>query len=127
MHIAIWLIAAVALGLWSLLAWGVAAVLGMDPTWIGNMQPMVAEIPYADLIEAWIPGWQAMLVSLLHLVQAVVGWLGGAGLFVVWLLWGVGALFIAGTAAVLSLVVVLVRKSTKPTPPPPSNNTPAAA
>jgi len=125
MHIAIWVIAALTLGLWSLLSWGVAAVLGMDPTWIGNLQPLVAEIPYADLIEAWVPGWQAMLVSLLHLVQSLLGWLGGAGMIVVWVLWGVGALFIVGSAAVLSLIVVLVRRSSAS--PAPANNTPAAA
>ena len=69
MHIAIWIIAALTLGLWSLLSWGVAAVLGMDPTWVGNLQPLVANIPYADLIETWVPGWQAMMVSLVHLVS----------------------------------------------------------
>lgn len=111
MHLAIWIFAAIGLGLWSLLSWGVAALLGMDPTWIGNLQPLVAEIPYADAIEDWIPGWQAMMVSLLHLTQSAVGWLGGAGLVVVWLLWGAGALLIVGTAAVLSLVVMLVRRS----------------
>lgn len=124
MHIAIWIITALTLGLWSLLSWGVAAVLGMDPTWVGNLQPLVAEIPYADLIEAWVPGWQAMMVSMLHLVQSLLGWLGGAGMVVVWVLWGLGAAFIVGTAAVLSLVVVLVRKSSA-TPSTP--NKPAAA
>lgn len=124
MHIAIWIFAAIGFGLWSLLTWGVAAVLGMDPTWIGNLQPLVADIPYADLIDDWVPGWQAMMVSLLHLTQSMVGWLGGAGLFVVWMLWGLGAVFILGTAAVLSLVVVLVRKASN-TPSAP-NSTAAA-
>ena len=125
MHIAIWIIAALTLGLWSLLSWGVAAVLGMDPTWVGNLQPLVANIPYADLIETWVPGWQAMMVSLVHLVQSLLGWLGGAGMVVVWVLWAVGAVFIAGTAAVLSMIVVLVRKSSRSAPTPP--NSPAAA
>ena len=124
MHIAIWIIAALTLGLWSLLSWGVAAVLGMDPTWVGNLQPLVAEIPYADLIEAWVPGWQAMMVSLLHLVQSLLGWLGGAGMVVVWVLWGVGAALIVGTAAVVSLIVVLVRRSSDTAP---ASNKPAAA
>jgi len=124
MHIAIWIIAALTLGLWTLLTWGVGAVLGMDPTWVGNLQPLVAEIPYADLIEAWVPGWQAMVVSLLHLAQSLLGWLGGAGMVVVWVLWGVGAAFIVGTAAVLSLIVALVRKSSASSAAP---NKPAAA
>jgi hypothetical protein len=111
MQLAIWILAAIGLALWSLLAWGVATLLGIDPTWIGNLQRHIGELPYADLIEAWIPGWEAMLVSLLHLTQSIVGWLGGAGLFVVWFIWGVGALCIAGVAALLSLVVVLVKKS----------------
>ena len=115
MHIAIWIVAALGLALWSLLAWGVAALLAMNPTWIGDLQPYLAQIPYADLIEAWIPGWQAMLVSVLYLAQSLVGWLGGAGRVVLWVLWGAGALCIVGSAALLSLVVVLVRKSSPPT------------
>jgi hypothetical protein len=126
MHIAIWLLAILGLGLWTLLAWGVAAVLGMDPTWIGNLQPYVAQIPYADVIEAWVPGWQAMLVSTLHLVQSLMGWLGGAGLVVVWVLWGVGALCIVGAAALLSLVVVLVKRSAGGSAPPPGPASAAA-
>ena len=123
MHIAIWLVAAIGLGLWSLLCWGVAAVLGMDPTWIGNLQPYVEKIPYASVIETWVPGWQALMVSTLHLVQSLMGWMGGAGRVVVWVLWALGALCVVGGAALLSLVVALVRRSATPKPP----STPAMA
>ena len=63
-----------------------------------------------------MPGWQAMMVSLLHLVPSLLGWLGGAGMVVVWVLWAGSAVFIAGTAAVPSMIVVLVRKSSRSAP-----------
>ena len=38
MHIAIWIVTALVLGLWSLLAWGTAALLGADPAWVGDIR-----------------------------------------------------------------------------------------
>ncbi len=118
MHIAIWLLCAFVLALWTLTAWGLATLLGMDPSWVGELKPLVQQIPYADLIERWLPGWQALLLSLMDLTRELLGWAGGAGRWIVWALWGVGALLLAGTAAVLSLAVALVRRASTPRPAP---------
>ena len=59
-------IAALLLGLWSLLTWGVLTVLGLDPGWVQNAKPLIEQIPYAALIDQWIPGWQPLLLALLE-------------------------------------------------------------
>ena len=125
MHIAIWILAALALGLWSLLAWGTATLLGLDPSWVADLKPLVDQIPYAAVIDTWLPGWREMLLVVLDFTRWLLGWAGGAGQVLVWVLWGVGALLIAGAAGVLSLVVALVRKSSARTPTGPAG--PAAA
>jgi hypothetical protein len=119
MHIAIWLIAALCLGLWSLLAWGVAALLGADPGWVGDLRPLVDQVPFGQVLDVWVPGWEAMARAMIDITQATLGWLGTHAGWVVWLLWGAGALLIAGTAAVLSLIVLLVAKVGAPQRVPP--------
>lgn len=117
MHIAIWLLIALGAGLWTLLAWGIAALLGMDPSWVEDLVPVVQSIPYGHVIEQWIPGWEALAISVLELTRALLGWAGSFGAWVVWGLWalGIGGLLLAG--GLLSLVVALVRKSTAPATP----------
>lgn len=117
MHIVIWLLAALALGLWSLLAWGVATLLGLDPSWVTDAGGLLDKVPYGDVIEAWVPGWQAMLLATFELARALLGWLGGFGLVLVWVMWGLGAGVVVLCAALLSGLVVLVRRSSAPAKP----------
>lgn len=119
MHLVIWLITFACLGLWTLLAWALASLLGMDPSWVGDMKPLIAQLPYGDVIEAWVPGWQALAASLLDLAQALLKWLGALGPWLALALWSVGAACIVGTGALLSLVVALVRRAGRRAPPAP--------
>ncbi len=119
MHIAIWIITLLVLGLWTLLAWGTAAVLGADPSWAGDLRPLLDQIPFSGVLDLWVPGWQAMAHTMLDLTQTTLGWLGTHAGWVVWLVWGGGALLLVAGAAVLSLIVVLVKKATRSTPMPP--------
>jgi hypothetical protein len=57
--------------------------------------------------------------AMLDVTQATLGWLGTHAAWVVWLLWGAGALLTVGTAAVLSLIVMLVAKVGAPQRVPP--------
>ena len=114
MHIAIWIIAALALALWSLLAWGAATLLGLDPAWVGEIRPWLDKLPFAAWLGDYVPGWKDLAVSLLDLTRALLGWVGSAAVWIVWALWGAGALLVVGTAAVLSLIVKLMAKV--PTP-----------
>lgn len=119
---AIWIIAAVLLGLWSLTAWGLHALLLHGAGWAQDARPLIEQVPYPEVIEQWIPGWQRLLGLALDMAQAAIGWIGDSAGLVAWLTWGAGALLIAGTAGVMSLIVVLLRP--KPTP---TGGTPAGA
>jgi hypothetical protein len=112
MHIAIWIIAALLLGLWTLLAWGVATVLGLDPSWVGDLKPLVEQVPFAAWLDTWVPGWEAMTLALLELTRSLLAWAGGAGVVIVWVLWGLGAAALVGCAALLSVLVAVVRRTT---------------
>lgn len=106
---AIWIIAAVLLALWSLSAWGLHALLVNGAGWATDLRPLIDDIPYGEVIERWIPGWRQMLSLALDFAQTALTWVGDSATLVAWLVWGAGALMLAGTAGVLSLIVVLLR------------------
>ncbi len=118
MQIAIWLITALVLALWSLAGWGLYHLVDSGVQLIGDLKPLIDRITYAAIVEQWIPGWQDMLKLMLDLVQSLLGWLGGAAPVLVWLLWAVGTGLLLLVAGVLSLAVALIRKSMPPAQPP---------
>jgi len=116
MPIAIWLITAFFFGLWTVLAWGVATVLGIDPNWVGDLKPLLAKLPFGGLLETWVPNWLAYVNTGIELTRVVLGWLGSTGtwlvwaVWAVWAVWGVGAFLLLTVAAILSLVVASVAR-----------------
>lgn len=117
MHILIWVLAALALGCWTLLAWATAWVLGLDPGVIGNLAANIASMPGAAWLDLWIPGWQPLAVATLEITRDVFAALGSIGSWLVWAAWGLGALLIVGCAVLGSLAVGLVRRATRPATP----------
>jgi hypothetical protein len=105
MLVAIWLLTLVSLLVWSLVAWGFYRLLTLDPQWVGELEPLIARIPYGEEIERWVPGWQELLRQALELMQSLLGALGGAAPWLVGVAWGVGAALLAGGAVLLSLLV----------------------
>lgn len=120
MILAIWIVALLLLGLWSLAGWGVHALLVSGVQWVGDLKPLLDKIPLSAFIEQWVPGWQDGLRLALDLMQAGLGWLGGAAPVLVWVVWGVGSVLLLGLALLLTGVVALVRKSTPPAPATPT-------
>jgi hypothetical protein len=118
MHVAIWILMLLLIGLWSLAAWGLAALLGMDAGWVDRVQGWLVDWPPGDWLDLWVPGWMMAMQASLDALQAVLAWLGGAAPILVWGLWSLGLLMLVGLGALLSLIVVLVRRSTAPSPPP---------
>jgi hypothetical protein len=118
MQIAIWLITAIVLALWSLAGWGLYQLVASGAQLIGDLKPLIDQIPYAAIVEQWIPGWQDMLKLMLDLLQSLLSWLGGAAPVLVWLVWAVGTGLVLVIAGVLSLAVALIRKSMPPAQPP---------
>ena len=78
MILAIWLIAAIFIALWSLAGWGLYAVLSTGTAWAGDLGPLIARIPYSAVVEAWVPGWIDTLKFIAALTQGGLSWLGGA-------------------------------------------------
>ena len=114
MHILIWVLAALALGFWTLLAWATAWVLGLDPAVIGNLAANIGEMPGAAWLEHWLPGWQPVAVVTLELTRDLFAVLGGVGRWLVWAAWGLGALLIVGAALLGSVLVGAGRRATAP-------------
>jgi hypothetical protein len=117
MIIAIWIFTLLLIGLWTLAAWGLAALLGTDGAWIDRLQAWLFSAPWRELVDAWWPGWMMATQAMLDALQALLAWLGGLASWLVWLVWGVGALGFALMGGLLTLVVVLVRRSTAPPAP----------
>lgn len=106
----IWIVTALGLALWSLGAWGLHTLLQADAGWIGDLGELIDRVPYAELIDRWFPGWQALMHALLALTQSTLGLLGAAAPLIVWSAWAVGALGLALVGGFLTLVVVLLRR-----------------
>lgn len=122
MVIAIWIVTAILLGLWSLTAWGLHGLLmflaGNGGGWAGDLKPLVDRIPLTPVLDQWIPGWQELLRASLDLAQVLIGWLGGAVPLVSWTVWGLGTAGLLLLAGGLTLVAVLLRNTMpKPTRP----------
>ena len=117
---AIWIVAAVLLLLCGLAAWGLNALLSADTQWLERLGPALGDLPIAPWLDAWMPGWQGLVEALLALAQEL---LQGAGAWAPWLAWlafAAGAVAIVFSAAVLSLVVVLLREKPEGTAPAPA-------
>jgi hypothetical protein len=110
MHVAIWILTLLGLVIWSLLSWGLHSLLTIDPRWIEDVSKLIANVPYASVIERWIPGWQELLRAAMDLAQTVLGWVGSNAPLVAWIVWGIGTLVILAGGALLSLVVCLLKE-----------------
>jgi hypothetical protein len=114
MLIALWILIGLGVAVWSLLGWGLYALLSLDhQQWLGDLKPLIDQVPFGAWLERWFPGWQALAELAIEAVQLALGWLGAAAPIVVWAVWGVGTLLLVGGGAVLSLIIVLLRDKPK--------------
>ncbi len=120
MHWAIWIITALLVGLWSLLAWGLHALLGIDIRISGDIGAWLDQLPMSAWLDAWAPAWRELVLASLQLVQAVLAWLGSASGWIVALVWGIGAALLVFTALLLSALVALIRRTMPPAQPRPA-------
>jgi len=123
MHIAIWIFTAIAIGLWTLLAYATATLVGLAGGMSGmpsEWYALIAQIPGAPWLDLWLPGWREAVVFSAQALGAVLGWLGGAAPVIVWVAWGLGTAFMVLCAALLSGVVAVIRRTTKNPPGPPA-------
>lgn len=118
MIIAIWIVILLLVGLWTLGAWAMAALLGADAGWVDRVQMWLVDAPFGDWLDAWVPGWMMATQAMLDALQALLVWLGGATPWLVGVVWLFGALALLGLGAVLTLIVALIRRSTSAPRPP---------
>ena len=123
MHLAIWIITAFIVGLWTLAAWGLGTLLALDGSWVSQIEPWLAKLPFGGWLEGWMPDWLQWAQAVLGGLQGLLNWLGGAAPVLVWVLWGGGVVVMLALAAGLSLLVALIRRNMPPdkpagTPPP---------
>ena len=114
MLIAIWLIALLALGAWSLGAWGLSTLLASVPNDWSGLVAWIEKLPPNPWLESFFPGWQGMLAGLVNMTETVLSWAGGAAdvmRWAVWILWGLGTLFLMVCAVLGSLLVTWIRKN----------------
>lgn len=114
MHLFIWITTALLLGCWTLLAWASAWLLGLDPAWLADWATRVRELPLAPTLDLWVPGWDGLLAGLMSLLHTLMAGFGQAGVVLVWVVWGLGALLLVGAAALGSGVVRWTRRSGQP-------------
>lgn len=110
MQIALWIVTLLCIGLWTVAAWGASWVLGMDPSGLQDLKPLIHEIPFNEQLDQWIPGWRTVLAVAVDMTQAVVGWIGHAAPWLVWAVWAVGTGVTLLLAGLVSLAIALIRR-----------------
>ncbi len=118
MHIAIWIITFLIIGLWTLGAWGVSSLLSINGDWVAQIDPWLARLPFAGWLEGWFPEWLQLAHAMLDGLQSLVTWLGAAAPVLVWTVWGGAVVVTLLLAAGLSLLVALIKRNMPPTQPP---------
>ena len=113
MLVVIWILTLMGLVLWSLATWGLHTLLAIDPRWIDDVDTLLRHVPYADLIDHWLPGWHGLLTTLLDLAQWVLFWVGNNAPLIAWIVWAIGTIALLSVGIVLTLIVCLLRD--KPT------------
>jgi hypothetical protein len=114
MVILVWCLTALLLAIWSLGGWGLHTLLTLGPSWVDQLPPLIAQLPYPAVLERWLPNWRELLLAAAAMMQVGFGWLGSAGVVVVWVLWAFGALLLLALAALLTFAL---RKVPAPRPP----------
>ena len=114
MLIVIWLIALVALGAWSLGAWGLSTLIAGIPNDWSGLAAWIEKLPPNPWLENFFPGWQGLLTGLATVTETALSWAGGAAdvmRWTVWILWGLGTFVLLVCAVLGSLLVTWVRKN----------------
>ncbi len=116
MLLALWILTAFGIALWSLCAWGLHTLLTIDPAWLNDVNTAVAHLPWGDWLATWLPGWQGLLRVGIDLTQAGLAWVGSAAPWIVWAVWGLGSLAMLAVAGLLGLLLKLALPKAAPPP-----------
>ena len=70
---AIWIFVIALFSLWSLTSWGLYQLLALDNQWLGELKPLLERVPFAEWLDRWVPGWQALVELSIDLGAIPVG------------------------------------------------------
>lgn len=87
---ALWIVTGLGLLAWSFAAWGLWWLLGRSPAWWEASRAWIENLPGAEWLDAWMPGWSHWLNAAIALTQGLVGPV------LDWLPWVIGALWALG-------------------------------
>lgn len=98
---AIWIVAALGLGLWTLCLWAAWVLLSWRPDWVMDLKLQLDQWPVGNWLSAWWPDWESDLMRLLNLVHQLLGFAMD------WLPWVLGSVWLLGTLVGLGLAGLL--------------------
>ncbi|WP_374584612.1 hypothetical protein [Ideonella dechloratans] len=113
----LWTVTALGLALWSGAVWALWALLSHDPNWVGGLREWLDASPAAGWLDHWLPGWDALLVALIQVLQAV---LRGVSAWIPWLLgavWALGSLLTLALAGLMHWAIRIGSRPPRPTVP----------
>ena len=112
----LWTVTALGLALWSGAVWALWALLSHDPSWVvGTLREWLDASPAAGWLDHWLPSWDALLVALIRVPQAV---LRGVSAWIPWLLgavWALGSLLTLALAGLLHWAIRIGSRPPRPT------------
>lgn len=112
----LWTVTALGLALWSGAVWALWALLSHDPSWVvGTLREWLDASPAAGWLDHWLPSWDALLVALIRVPQAV---LRGVSAWIPWLLgavWALGSLLTLALAGLLHWAIRIGSQPPRPT------------
>lgn len=131
-HALIWIPTLFIVAMWSLVAWGLHALVAWSGWRDSTTLPAWRESLDALQLPAWMAPWfppeslgvvkavalalEPWIAAAVANVPAMLNWLPP----LVWFAWVVGTLVLLGIAAVLSAIVAYVQRSRRPPTPPPA-------
>jgi hypothetical protein len=110
MHIVVWVVVALLLGLWSLFAWGVHALVSIDLSSLAAVAGALDRVPGAVWFDEWVPGWRELFAASAELLQVTLAWAHGVLPGLVWVAWGLGAACLVLFGLLASGGVALARR-----------------
>ncbi|NDY90001.1 hypothetical protein [Ideonella livida] len=108
MRALLWTLTLLTLAAWTGLAALGHALLGLTASQVPDAEALLAQWPWVERLDPWLPGWRSLLALGLagtQLALAVLGDWRGLLQGLLWTAWGLGSLLVLAVAAALHAVV----------------------
>lgn len=106
---ALWILTLLGIALWSLCAWGLHALLTIEPQWLDDLASAIETLPFGPALTDWLPGWRTLVEAVAGATQDGLAAIAASVPWIVWLVWGAGTVTLLVLAGGLSLLVALLR------------------